>query len=241
MSFNTRKLTALLLWSLHRILEPTDLSIVMIDNASTDGTVDLLRQAEDAGLCHLVLNPVNLGHGPALDLVLDQAIPAMSEWVWVLDSDCLVARPDALSAPLALHPDAAVIGEEHWDPWRGRARLELYSLLVSRAALDHAEVAGFTDGGDPAWEMLASAERAGLHVESFPFSAGGYVVHLGRASLAAVVEGDDRSNPLYEWALDHHEPHFGGVDGAPDRYAAIVEQFEREVGPALDIVAALRS
>ena len=71
-SFNTRKLTALLLWSLHRVLESSDLSIVIVDNGSTDGTVDLLRQAQDAGLCSLLLSPINLGHGPALNLALEQ-------------------------------------------------------------------------------------------------------------------------------------------------------------------------
>src|SRR5918996_2450623 len=135
-SFNTKKLTGLLLWSLDRILEPTDLSVLMVDNGSTDGTADLLRSAADAGLCDMILNRTNLGHGPALNLAIESAIPPSSEWVWVLDSDCVISRPDALTAPLGRQRDAAIIGEAKWDPWRRRSRLELYSLLVSRAALD---------------------------------------------------------------------------------------------------------
>jgi glycosyltransferase involved in cell wall biosynthesis len=239
-SFNTKKLTGLLLWSLDRILEPTDLSVLMVDNGSTDGTADLLRSAADAGLCDMILNRTNLGHGPALNLAIESAIPPSSEWVWVLDSDCVISRPDALTAPLGRQRDAAIIGEAKWDPWRRRSRLELYSLLVSRAALDLRTVSAFSDGGDPAWDMLESAERAGLSVTSFPFTADGYIVHLGRASLAAVVELDDQTNPLFEWALDHHEPHFGAVDGARDRHATITQQFEREVGPNLDLAAPLR-
>ena len=238
-SFNTKKLTSLLLWSLHRILEPMDLSIVMVDNGSTDGTVDLLRRAEEAGLCHVLPNPVNLGHGPALNLAVGQ-VPVTADWVWVLDSDCVVTRPDALTAPITLHPDAAIIGEAQWDPWRARFRPELFSLLMSREAHSHEAVAPFTDDGDPAWDMLASPEIKGLRIESFPFTTNGYLVHLGRASLAAVIEIDDRSNPLYDWATAHHEPHFGAVEGARVRHASIVQQFEREVGPHLDLAGFLR-
>jgi hypothetical protein len=49
-------------------------------------------------------------------------------------------------------------------------------------------------------------------MKSFPFTAGGYIVHLGRGTLAAVAEEGDTNNPLCSWATEHREPHFGGVD-----------------------------
>jgi glycosyltransferase involved in cell wall biosynthesis len=238
-SFNTRELTALLLWSLHRVLAASDLSILIVDNASTDGSTEVLLRAQAAGLCEVIANPRNIGHGPALDVGLGTDRAKAADRVWFLDSDCVVTRPDALRAPLALHPEAAIIGESHWDRWHGRARHELYSLVVARSALGHPGVAGFEDGGDPAWSLLVSAEREGLPLATFPFTAGGYVVHVGRASLAAVVAADERAHPLYAWALDHHDPHFGGVDGARERHAALVAQFRAEVGPDLDLAAAL--
>jgi glycosyltransferase involved in cell wall biosynthesis len=238
-SYNTRELTALLLWSLHRVLEPADVSILIVDNASTDGSGELLRRAEDAGLCRVVVNGTNLGHGPALDLALRTDLAAGAERVWILDSDCVVTRPDALRTPLAMHPDAAIIGESQWDPWHQRTRHALYSLVIDPSALDRPDVARFTDGGDPAWELLASAERAGLPLASFPFTADGYVVHVGRASLAAVAAADDTSHPLYSWATGHNEAHFGGIEGARDRHAQIVARFKDDVGPDLDLVTAL--
>jgi hypothetical protein len=34
-------------------------------------------------------------------------------------------------------------------------------------------------------------------------------------------------------------PHYGGVDGAKERYARVLDRFSAEVGPDLDLVAAL--
>jgi hypothetical protein len=234
-SFNTKKLTALLLWSLHRVLDPADLSIVIVDNASTDGSAELLDGAQRVGLCTLIRNSSNVGHGQGLNAAMQSEPAQTADQVWVLDSDCVVTRPDALTEPLARHPDADIIGEAHWDPWHERERCELYSLIIRRSALDRHDVGGFTEGGDPSWDMLTSAERAGLTVGSFPFTADGFVVHLGRASLAAVVATGDTSNPLFRWATHHRDPHFGGVEGARERHATVVSRFISEVGPGLDL------
>lgn len=64
----------------------------------------------------------------------------------------------------------------------------------------------------------------------FGFTADGYVIHRGRGSLAAVTATEERTNPLYAWARDHHEPHFGNVPGASERYRDLVAAFRREVG-----------
>lgn len=74
------------------------------------------------------------------------------------------------------------------------------------------------------------ARCAGQVAAEFPFAAEGYLVHRGRASLAAVVASGDRSHPLYEWALEHHEPHFGGTPRGRERYESIHARFRSEVG-----------
>jgi hypothetical protein len=65
----------------------------------------------------------------------------------------------------------------------------------------------------------------------FPFTAAGHVIHRGRGSLAAVRAAGDRSHPFYEWAGDHHAPHFAGVPGAGQRYHALLQEFREETGP----------
>lgn len=110
---------------------------------------------------------------PTVAEYIERIRPAFTPEVWILDSDCVIARPDALRAPLATHPGAAIVGESQCDRWHGRVRHALYSLIVDPSALDRPEIATFTEGGDPAWEMLLSAERAGLAIADFPFTAGG--------------------------------------------------------------------
>jgi glycosyltransferase involved in cell wall biosynthesis len=61
-SFNTRELTALLLWSLRRILEWESLEVIVVDNGSKDGSARIAA----AGGCRLVANATNRMHGPAL-------------------------------------------------------------------------------------------------------------------------------------------------------------------------------
>ncbi|MGH3601550.1 MAG: glycosyltransferase family 2 protein, partial [Pseudonocardiaceae bacterium] len=151
-SYNTRELTALLLWSLHRILEPTDFRVVIVDNASTDGSAELLGQARDGGLCEVIANSSNLGHGPALNVAMNTTYATEAHRVWILDSDCVITRGEALRAPLSASPDAAIIGEAHWDRWRKQSRFGLYSLIVNPAALIEANAPPFTNDGDPAWD-----------------------------------------------------------------------------------------
>jgi glycosyltransferase involved in cell wall biosynthesis len=126
-SYNTRELTALLLWSLRRIVNWPGLEIVIVDNGSRDGSAELLAEAAQAGVCALVVNDVNRQHGPGLN----QGI----SW--------LASRPGP----------------------------------------------------------------------------------------AAVFAAADYSHPLYDWATGYHDPHFGEVPGADERYKALLRALREETGP----------
>jgi hypothetical protein len=66
-SYNTRELTGFLLWSLRKIVNWPGLEIVIVDNGSRDGSAELLAEAGRAGVCALLANDVNRGHGPGLN------------------------------------------------------------------------------------------------------------------------------------------------------------------------------
>jgi hypothetical protein len=228
-SYNTRELTAFLLWSLCTIVSWPELEIVVVDNGSR-------AEAGPGGVCTLLANHGNRHHGPGLN----QGISYLASrpgprpaWIWILDSDIVAARPDALSAAVTVareHP-AALVGEPQHDQWHPDGRFGQYSLLMDPAVVWQPQTGPFTGGGDPSSGLLTSAARLGIPMAPFPFTAAGYVIHRGRGSLAAVEAAGDRSHPFYEWAAGHHEPHFAGVPGAGQRYHALLQEFRNQTDP----------
>ena len=235
-SYNTRELTALLLWSLRRIVAWPGLEIVVVDNGSRDGSAELLAEAAEAGVCALLANDVNRQHGPGLNQGISWLASRpgpLPAWIWILDSDVVAARPGALSEALAVARgrSAALVGESHWDPWHKVDSFGLYSLLMDPARVWRPQVGSFTDDGDPLSDLLASDVRLGIGMADFPFTAAGHVIHRGRSSLAAVYAAGDRSHPHYWWATNHHDPHYGAVPGAEQRYHALLREFRDQTSP----------
>lgn len=241
-SYNTRELTALLLWSLRRILRWESLEIVVVDNGSADGSAQLLARIEAAGGCRLIANTGNAMHGPALNQAMSFLASRGTElprWVWVLDSDVVISRPDALAKAVgrAEETGAAITGESWWDPWDERYSFLAYSLLIDPVRVWRDGIEPFAGGGDPAGDLLTSADAQGETLAEFSFVRDRYLIHRGRSSLFTVWESGDTAHPSYDWALDHHEPHFALVEGAAARHDELMRAFRAEVGPLGDRAA----
>jgi N-acetylglucosaminyl-diphospho-decaprenol L-rhamnosyltransferase len=103
-SFNTRELLERCLRS---VIAAAPVETVVIDNGSTDGSIELVGDVFSA--CRLIVNERNRGYGAAAN----EGIAACSTpAVLLLNSDTVLA-PDALSAVgryLAEHPRVAVAG-----------------------------------------------------------------------------------------------------------------------------------
>jgi glycosyltransferase involved in cell wall biosynthesis len=235
-SYNTRELTAFLLWSLRTIVSWPELEIVVVDNGSRDGSAQLLAEASRGGVCTLLANHDNRHHGPGLNQGISYLAsrPApRPRWIWILDSDVVVTRPDALSAAVTVAQEhsAALVGEPQPDQWHPDGQFGQYSLLMDPAVVWQPHIGPFTGGGDPSSSLLTSAARLGIPMASFPFTAAGHLIHRGRGSLAALYAAGDQSHPLYEWAAGHHEPHFAAVPGADERYHDLLGEFRHQIGP----------
>jgi N-acetylglucosaminyl-diphospho-decaprenol L-rhamnosyltransferase len=93
-SWNTRELLDRCLRSLEPEARSGRLEAWVVDNASTDGSADLVRERH--GWAHLVASPDNLGFGAAVNLVAER-----TERDWLLMANADVAlRPGALDALL---------------------------------------------------------------------------------------------------------------------------------------------
>jgi hypothetical protein len=88
-------------------------AIVVVDNASTDGTIPALRQEFGSAL-YLIVNPYNLGGSGGFYLGIVAALTYQPDYLWLLDNDVIVA-PEALShllAVAAVEPGAGIIGSK---------------------------------------------------------------------------------------------------------------------------------
>jgi GT2 family glycosyltransferase len=94
-SWNTRGLLARALDSLRPEVDAGRAQVWVVDNASTDGSPDLVR--ERYPWVHLVASEENLGFGRAINLVAQQT---SSEWLATANAD-IALHPGALEAMLA--------------------------------------------------------------------------------------------------------------------------------------------
>lgn len=250
-SFNTMRITAHAIYALFRHLKQPPFHLVVVDNASTDGSAQMLTALADAGLCEVILNTRQRYHGPALNQALDHlaAVEASGgsmriRYVWVLDSDCIVIRPDTLHVAVALMATtgAGVVGQWIFDDWHHGDMMGLHSLLLDPRQVWRDPIAPFAEHGSPSQDLQQSAVRHGIRATELPFTRDGYVIHLGRATLRAVAEHDQRDNRYFDWASTHREPHFMGEPDAPARYGGYVQAFNAEVGDVTpdSLVAACR-
>jgi hypothetical protein len=249
-SYNTVAVTAQAIYALLRTIRSPAVRLVVVDNASTDGSAELLAALAEAGLCEVIANSEQRYHGPGLTQAVDHLAATQTAGrrvgpVWVLDSDCIVLRSDTLSAGVDLMTatGAGMVGQWSVDRWhRGGELLGLHCLLLDPAQVWRDPVVPFEEDGSPSRRLQHSARQSGVTVAELPFTRDGYVVHLGRSTLRAVLRDGARSNRYFDWARTHAEPHFMGEPAAPHRYAAFLAEFAEEVGrpTAERLIAACR-
>src|SRR5438477_3875382 len=89
-NYNTRRLLSMLLWSLYRFLGSELRSVVVVDNGSADGSIEILQACAHAGLCEPILNRTKRYHGPAISQALSRCASHAGKgdrpWVCLLDS-----------------------------------------------------------------------------------------------------------------------------------------------------------
>ncbi|MCE6950265.1 glycosyltransferase family 2 protein [Cereibacter sphaeroides] len=106
-SYNTRDLTLKALETLYATTRQTRFHTVVLDNASSDGSVEAIAAAFPQ--VEVIASPENLGFAKANNVVAGQAT---TDWLLLLNSDteCHEGAVDALLAFSKAHPEAGITG-----------------------------------------------------------------------------------------------------------------------------------
>ena len=117
-NYNTLQLLKHLIYSLHRTGTASRISsLVVVDNASNDGSREFLEVLAEREVIVLLRNAWPPYHGPALNRAFSHlaASPGACdiERVWILDSDTVVLRGETsgLALETARSSDAAIVGQ----------------------------------------------------------------------------------------------------------------------------------
>jgi hypothetical protein len=239
----TRYLKLLLL----TLLEQSALSrvrrIIVCDNDSRDGGMDFLRRLSAAVPdIHVVARPaLALGHSHAQGMRAAIQIrnrveaglpgPARSNLLLFIDPDVVFRNRDALAdlGDVFREGDAAAAGELRDDLYP-YPEAQASFLAVRSDWCARADVWPWVNHGAPSYWLQRSIWRAGGRIAHFPSNQGGYILHRGRAAIAAIAH----SAPLSSYATVPALPHFMGVPDGPAIWAAIEAQHEALLAPAAE-------
>src|SRR5262245_23452565 len=139
-NWNTRDLLAKCLESIVAHVPNTiDTEVIVVDNASTDGSAALVRDAWPAA--ELIVNAHNLGYQRANNQGLARCT---GDQVLLINADAMLTPGciDAMRARLASEPQAGIVGprlvyaDGSWQRWTGGHRLDATAAAVSFLFLD---------------------------------------------------------------------------------------------------------
>src|SRR5688500_18051578 len=184
-SFNSRIDLDACLRSVTQAPQHVDYEIVVVDNASTDGTPSWMRERWPA--VHLIEAGANLGFAAANNLGIRHTF---GELVLLLNPDTVVppGALDALIKSLDLRPDAAVAGPRIVDA-AGRAELSFGSMISPLAELRQKVLVAGHSRGLPL--ITGLVDRMTRHTRTVDWVSGACLL-IRRADLEAVGLLDER-------------------------------------------------
>lgn len=158
-----------------------DARLIVVDNASDDGTQEWLRLLAQRGDIHLIANKSNVGHGPALE---QGRRATTSPYIVALDSDAFPLSDDWLQRLHArLTGQVKVAGIRHH-----RDYIHPSCLMVERKTLDHFGLSFLDEKGGPS--KFDVAERISHEVKRRGFQLSGLeqTASLRRGSMSEPVD-----------------------------------------------------
>ena len=147
------------------------------------------------------------------------------------DTDVVFRNPEALLDLVAVTVanDAALIGELRKMYAFEYPDVQASFFVVRRDVYDRSDVTPWVNRQSPAYALQRDIWRAGLTVVDFPTYQGGYVLHRGRSGIVAAHD----YAPRHSYAtVANSWPHFMGVPGGAEIWAAIEDRYEDLLEPS---------
>ena len=161
---NALEMTRLSTLETLRHISGQDARLVIVDNASNDGTEQWLKLLAQRGDIDLIRSETNLGHGPALELARSKT---RSPYLVALDSDAFPLTADWLQQLRErLNDEVKVTGILHH-----RDYVHPSCLLVARETLDELKLSFLNEKDQPS--QFDVAERISHEVKRRGFAIGG--------------------------------------------------------------------
>jgi glycosyltransferase involved in cell wall biosynthesis len=197
--FNERNTVAEIVRRMRRVQLPLDMEIVMVDDASWDGTSDILKALEDSTV-RVITHPANAGKGAAIRTGLSEV---RGDLVLIQDAD-LEYDPDdwpKLLAPVLKGKAQVVYGSRFtgerrnmlFTHWMGNRFLSLVTNVLYNTTLSDMETCyklfdrrvldGITiesNAFDFEPEITAKVLRKGFRIYEVPISYAGREYHEGK-------------------------------------------------------------
>lgn len=229
------KLMLLTLAGQSELKQVTD--IVVVDNDSRDGGREFLRKlAKQVPRLVVVENNRFPTHARGMRIGIEAIRKAecsrpeteRSNVYLFCDTDIVFRKTDTLLA----------VAEKFSDPgvgFVGELRRDLYPypeaqasfIAVRRDCYEHPGVIPMVHHGAPAYFMQRSLHQLGVKLADFPSNHGGYILHRGRAGVAATRTF--RPGDAHATAAIYH-PHYMGIPGGQ----LIWEEIEKKWSDLLD-------
>jgi|GEM_PF-2103018 glycosyltransferase involved in cell wall biosynthesis len=207
--------------------------IVIVDNASRDGSKDFLNQFESVQGISIVNNGKGLNHANGLRIGIrhidetEKDIPksGKSNYYLTIDSDVIIIRNDLWAdiQEVIYQRSPDLLGEIQHDV--GFPYVHPSFMLIKKWAYHREGIIPFINNGAPALYLQQSLRARRAEIVDFPVRKDGYIVHRGRGA----IQGVQRYRRFHSYATVSGQEHFhgnnqGGIiwDAVEKKHAEII-------------------
>jgi glycosyltransferase involved in cell wall biosynthesis len=214
-----------------------DARLVVVDNGSTDGTLEWLELLARRGDIDLIRSPQNIGHGPGLELARGQV---RSPYIVTLDSDAFPLADDWLSRLRArLVGRVKVAGIMHH-----RAYIHPSCLMIARETLEEFGLNFLNEKDRPS--RLDVAERLSLEIKRLGYEIAGLertgALRRGSASEPVYLGSEYEGVVYHQWYTTRAQTAPGRpVDDVPREAieSSMRELFEKDQAEAREVTVVM--